>query len=465
MNKLQLSFEKVLLLLVFVGVFLSVLLMEKVMPHQSATVLLLFLLVLYSCLISAANFHHRRKLAKGMVTPAPPADYRPTVSVVVPAHNEAAVIEDTIKNLMALDYDDAEIWVLDDRSTDGTADVLAKLAEAFPNRFHYMVRPQTAIPGKSAVLNDALVHTKGEVLVVFDADARVESNFLKRAVPYLADPGVGAVQVRKMIMNREANLLTRCQYYEYLLDAHFQAGRDIIQGAVELRGNGQLVKREALLSVGGWTEETITDDLDLSTKLHIAGWDIRFVSNIVVQEEGILHFKPLLRQRRRWAEGSLKRYLEYSIPMTKSPKVSRRATLDMLAYFIEFIFPLWIGADILVQTANYFIGYAPSHWFSSLVVLPALALFFVSGLFVSIRQYDKAGILHSVVWAVETAVFLLVIWVPVVLWITLKVLLTPDRGPLNWGKTEHLGTQAFVKRSKLDRLKRILQRSGNSLNN
>ncbi len=459
---IQIAYEKVVLLLVLVFIWGSVLVMEKFMPNYSAAIFLLSIISLYGLLISFANYHHRRKMAKGTAIFPDVSHYHPHISIVVPAHNEALVIEDTVLNLIDLDYDAYDLWIMDDRSTDGTADVLAGLAEKYPDRFRYVVRPQDALPGKSAVLNEALEYTEGEIILVFDADARVDKDFIKKALPYLADNGVGAAQARKVIMNYQANLLTRCQFHEYLLDAHFQAGRDVIRGAVELRGNGQFVKRLALQSVHGWTEDTITDDLDLSTKLHLAGWDVRWMNDVLVREEGIVRFKPLLRQRRRWAEGSLKRYLEYGFDMLTSPHVSKRATADMLAYFLEFVFPIWVTVDILLQLLNRVIQQWPGHLLSSLIVLPALVIFFISGLYVSIRDYERPGKLKSLIWAIETAMYLLVLWVPVVMWITGKTLVAKDEGPLNWGKTEHLGTQVAVRRSRLQRLRAFIQRNPDS---
>ncbi len=459
-NGIQISFEKVLLSLVILTIWAGVLIMEKFMPHQSAAIILLCIIALYGVLISMATFHHRRKLAKGDVPYIDCSHYKPLVSIIVPAHNEAAVIEETVRNLLTLDYENYELWVFDDRSTDGTGEILASLEGKVSDKYRYFIRPQTATPGKSAVLNDALERSRGEILLIFDADARVDSDFIQKALPYLCPPETGAVQARKVIMNADCNLLTRCQYNEYLLDAYFQAGRDVIRGAVELRGNGQFVKREALYSVDGWTEDTITDDLDLATKLHLAGWDIRYLNDVQVREEGIIHFKPLLRQRRRWAEGSLKRYLEHGFDMLTSPHASHRSTMDMLAYFIEFIFPLWVAADISLQLLNMVLKDWPSHWMSSLVALPALGIFFLSGLVLALRNYDRTPWPKAILWAIETAIFLLIVWVPVVMWITAKILMTKDEGPLNWGKTEHLGTQIHVKPSQFARFKKLLQKPG-----
>ncbi|MCK7521006.1 MAG: glycosyltransferase family 2 protein [Ignavibacteriales bacterium] len=173
-----------------------------------------------------------------------------------------------------------------------------KFGAKYSDKVSFYTREKDAFPGKSAVLNEALEKTKGDVICVFDADARVKPDFLKKILPYLSDKDTGAVQARKVIINKNSNFLTRCQNNEYALDTHFQKGRDSIRGAVELRGNGQLIKKEAIIDVNGWNNYTITDDLDLSTRLHLNGWDIRFCIDTQVYEEGILKFTPLLRQRR-----------------------------------------------------------------------------------------------------------------------------------------------------------------------
>ena len=183
-------------------------------------------------------------------------------------------------------------------------------------------RPYGSYPGKSAALNDALPLAKGEVIAVFDADAYVEPNFFDLTLPVLAPDGIGAVQAQKKIFEHQTSqFLCNCQCSEYALDTYFQMGRDLIGGAVELRGDGQLIKRAALIDVGGWNNKSITDDLDLSMRLLINHWDIRFVPDAHVFEEAVPTLKGLLRQRRRWAEGSIRRYLDYIFPLN-SPRDS-----------------------------------------------------------------------------------------------------------------------------------------------
>jgi len=231
--------------------------LQKYVPIPSPIYILLGVMVLYTLLIQAAQYHQKRKkrklIKKGLFEKieAEKREYKPFVSILIPAHNEEFVIKDTIANALSIEYENFEVIVIDDRSTDNTAKVLEKLSAEYKNLSCH-IREKDAFPGKSAVLNEILPLTKGDVICVFDADARVRTNFLKKIIPYLADPDVGAAQARKVISNKEINLLTRCQDNEYALDTHFQLGRDCIKGAVELRGNGQLVKKEALIAIDGW---------------------------------------------------------------------------------------------------------------------------------------------------------------------------------------------------------------------
>jgi 1,2-diacylglycerol 3-beta-glucosyltransferase len=266
----------------------------------------------------------------------------------VPAHNEATVIANTVENILAIDYPKFEIIVIDDRSTDNTAQVVNDLATKHANVIAF-IRDKDAFPGKSAVLNDAMALAKGDAILVFDADATVEPDFLNKLIPLLEPADVGAVQARKVIRNKNFNFLTRCQNNEYTLDTHFQTGRDAVKGAAELRGNGELIKREAIEDIGGWNNYTITDDLDMSTRLHIKGWDIRFCPDACVYEEGIVYVFPLFRQRRRWLEGTIRRYLEYFGEAIKSKKMSLRARLDMAIYITQFIMPLWFMMEVVFR--------------------------------------------------------------------------------------------------------------------
>lgn len=430
--------DRIFLLTLLVSVWSVMLVMEAYLPWLSAVILLLFFMTVYGWIVSLAMIDQKRRSLKFPKTIN--TSYQPRISIFVPCHNEESVIEGTVATLMALNYPHYELIVIDDRSTDRTAEILAGLQEQYGERFKFWSRPQGSLSGKSAVLNETLEMANGDVICVFDADAYVEKDFLKNIVHFLADEEVGAVQARKVIANAGHNWLTRCQNYEYSLDAHFQLGRDTIRTSVELRGNGQLVKRTALESVGGWNNYTLTDDLDLSTQLHLAGWDIRFAHKVLVWEEGITQFWPLVRQRRRWAEGSLRRYLEHAGSLMTSKWVSLRTKADMIAYLIEFLFPIWVVSDLTVLGLDYLFGAGGNryHLISSVILVPFLTVFFNTGLVIAIIRFNKPPFLHAMGWALATAWYMVLVWVPIVFWITVKILFERERS-MDWGKTAHFG--------------------------
>lgn len=231
----------------------------------------------------------------------------PKVSLLIPAKNEAAVLPNVIASVAALDYPQShlDVWVIDDASTDATPEVLADLQRTYPWLQVHRRLPGSG-GGKSGALNEVLPLTVGAVVAVFDADARLPSDLLQRALPLLqGGEKVGAVQVRKAIANATENAWTQGQAAEMILDAYLQQQRVAVGGFGELRGNGQLVHRSLLVGCGGWNESTVTDDLDLSFKLHLAGAEIAFLPDPPVYEEGVTGGIRLWHQRSRWAEGGV----------------------------------------------------------------------------------------------------------------------------------------------------------------
>ncbi|MEC4868434.1 MAG: glycosyltransferase family 2 protein, partial [Jaaginema sp. PMC 1078.18] len=236
----------------------------------------------------------------------------PTVSLLVSAKNEEAVIARLIENLCNLDYprDRYEVWAIDDASSDRTPQILDRLAPQYP-QLRVLHRPAEAGGGKSGALNQVLPLTQSDILAVFDADAKVSPDLLRRVVPFFNDDNIGAVQVRKAVANPRDNFWTEGQTAEMAFDSFVQRQRFAIGGIGELRGNGQFVRRTALESCGCWNEETITDDLDLTIRLHLDRWDIGFCLSPWVDEEAVTQAIPLWHQRSRWAEGGYQRYLDY----------------------------------------------------------------------------------------------------------------------------------------------------------
>lgn len=422
--------ERLTLLFIIAGITVFLIVFQNYFNTFWATIFLMTFMVIYLSYAQLAYTHKARRYRnRNLDNPL----YKPFVSVMIPAHNEENVIAKTVENVLKMDYELYEVIIIDDRSSDNTAKVLEELERKYEN-IKILIREKDAFPGKSAVLNDAMKLAKGDAILVLDADAKVDTDFLTKLVPHLEGRDIGAVQAQKVILNKDENWLTKCQYNEMILDTHFQLGRDSVKGAVELRGNGELIKKSALEDINGWNNYTITDDLDMSTRLHINGWDICFCPEVSVYEEAITKFVPLLRQRRRWFEGSVRRYLEHFKDVLFSEKMSLRASLDMTAYITELILPMWLIIEPVIQAYRWTKGYDNCVLVSMTMSL-AMALFFTLSLIHSLKKFNGYSLKESFFQSVLTGIYMLVVWFPTAFYIILKIIF--KKKTMDWGKTQH----------------------------
>lgn len=360
----------------------------------------------------------------------------PLVSVLVAAKNEEAVIGRLVKNLCSLAYPNGqyEVWVIDDNSSDRTPELLAQLAQEYTQLKVYR-RSAQATGGKSGALNQILPLTKGEIIAVFDADAQVQPDFLQQVIPVFQKEKVGAVQMRKAIANAQDNFLTQGQVTEMALDTYLQQQRIAIGGIGELRGNGQLVRRVALMSCGGWNEETITDDLDLTIRLNLDKWDLECVFQPTVLEEGVTKAIALWHQRNRWAEGGYQRYLDYWDLILKN-RMGIRKTWDLLIFMvIMYILPTAAIPDLLMAIVQKHLPiFAPITTLSVAITL--------IGMFAGLKQisreqelkpYQYIRFLHQTL----LGTFYMFHWIVVMGSTTFRMAIQPKR--LKWVKTVHTG--------------------------
>jgi len=178
--------ERIALFIILAGLTAFIYVFQYHVNTLFGYVLLLAFMTVYGIYSTLAFKHKKRKLKEQPLKIN--EDYKPFVSIMIPAHNEEAVIAHTVENIMQLSYSNFEIIVIDDRSTDNTASVIKNLELKYKDKVKTLIREQEAFPGKSAVLNDALALAKGEAILVFDADATVEPDFLSICVWYLVKP-------------------------------------------------------------------------------------------------------------------------------------------------------------------------------------------------------------------------------------------------------------------------------------
>ncbi len=357
----------------------------------------------------------------------------PKVDIVVAARDEEAVIELLVQRLLALRYpkEKVAIWIIDDGSQDLTPLILDDLKKRFPE-INVINRLQTAGGGKSGALNTALEQVHGDWLLILDADAQLQKDLLERLVLFAEKGQWSAVQLRKAVINSGQNSLTKVQAMEMAMDAVIQQGRLVGGGVVELRGNGQLLKRDVLQACGGFNEATVTDDLDLSFRFLMAGALIGVLWNPPVQEEAVETLPALWKQRQRWAEGGLQRFFDYW-PALTSNKLNLTQRRDLLCFFLlQYCLPVVSFVDIIISfiTRTY-----PAYWPLSIVAFSISGLAFWRGCQILSEGPDlpkpKVG---SLIFAITY----LSHWFIVIPWVSLKMAIFPKK--LIWAKTIHRGS-------------------------
>ncbi len=449
-------YDRILLGTLIIGVWAFIKLTEELLPDKAlyylpkplalyGVLVLVVSMLIYTIWLAIAQKRkgYFKTKFESTSNQIPKIGYYPSVDIFVAIHNEEKVIAQTIENLLGLNYPKYQIYLINDHSTDLTKEIIDKFQSLFPEKIKAIHRFDEENRGKASGLNYAVKHSDGELIVVFDADAKVESDFLFKMVPYLDDENTAAVQSQKRISNSTANYLTKLQENEYCLDNYFQCGRDTIEGNVELRGNGQMIKREVVEKLGLWDEETLTEDLELSTRLTINGWQIRFCPEAITLEQAPIEFKSLLLQRRRWAEGSLRRYLTNISKMFGPNKgIPKRQQFDSFVFLSEFAVPIWIFLDIISEIGRY-LKDQETHLTSLMIISFVIWLITLVNLTFGIRIYRRFSWRTSFKRAIETNIYFLSMWPVIVLLTFRKVLFSRTKG--KWHRTEHYSDFEFKK--------------------
>ena len=357
---------------------------------------------------------------------------RPPVDVVVAARDEEAVIGSLVERVLRLRWpaEQLRLWVVDDGSEDRTPQRLKDLQTQHP-QLRVLHRGRDSGGGKSGALNAVLGQLQGRWMLVLDADADLPRDLLERVIPYAESGGWRAVQLRKAEANAAHNWLTRAQAIEMAFDAFIQEARLARGGVAELRGNGQLLRRDAVQTAGGFNEATITDDLDLSFRFLLAGLPIGVLWDPPVSEEAVSTLPALWRQRQRWAEGGLQRFLDYSDQLL-SDRLNGSQRWDLASFFVlQYLLPVMVVADLLAALIT---KTPPGMWPFPLIML-ALSGFSITA---GCRRGGEGPPLPPATPAnVLLAVVYLLHWFVVIPWVMLKMALLPKT--LVWQKTIHAG--------------------------
>jgi cellulose synthase/poly-beta-1,6-N-acetylglucosamine synthase-like glycosyltransferase len=227
--------------------------------------------------------------------------YEPFVSVVVPAYNEERVIRKTIESLLASDYPDFEIIVVDDGSPDRTSEVVAEGFRKEPRV--RLFRKENG--GKAEALNYGLARARGEVVVALDADTVFEPQTMRALARRFADPSVGAVAGNAKVGNR-INLVTRWQALEYVTSQNLdRRAFSSLNCITVVPGSVGAWRRELLEHAGGFSSDTLAEDQDLTMRVRRLGYRVGYEETAVAWTEAPDTLRGLRKQRFRWSFGTL----------------------------------------------------------------------------------------------------------------------------------------------------------------
>ncbi|MBI5183587.1 MAG: glycosyltransferase [Nitrospinae bacterium] len=327
------------------------------------------------------KYKSHRPTVKGVMDPLP------RVTIQIPLYNEMYVVERLINAVCNIDYPEGliDIQVLDD-STDETIDIAKRCVNNFKEKgwdithIHRSVRKGY----KAGALREGLKTAKGEFLLLFDADFVPKPDMLKKTIHYFSDNEIGMVQMRWGYLNRGYSLLTQIE--SILLDGHFMiehTARNRSGRFFNFNGTAGIWRRSCLESAGGWQNDTLTEDLDISYRAQLAGWKFIFLTDEVSPSELPVEMNAFKSQQHRWAKGSIQtaKKLLPAIIKSKLPlKVKIEACFHLtnnISYLLMVILSLLMYP---VMVARFNMG-----WFEMLIAdLPflfvataAVSLFYV----------------------------------------------------------------------------------------
>ncbi|MDH3680674.1 MAG: glycosyltransferase family 2 protein [Acidimicrobiia bacterium] len=302
----------------------------------------------------------------------------PMVTVQLPIYNELYVAARAIEAACRLDYpqDRLQIQVLDDSDDETSAVVVATIARcrAAGAQVEHLRRPNRT-GYKAGALAAGLMRARGSLIAIFDADFVPPRDFLTRTVPYFAEPSIAFVQGRWGHLNGEYSWLTRLQVPA--IDGHFlveQRARGLGGHWFNFNGTAGVWRAEAIADAGGWHHDTLTEDLDLSYRAHLRGWQGRYLPDLVVPGELPAQLSGFRRQQRRWARGSLECAAKLLVPIWRSDAplgVKFQATMHLGAYGVHLLLIVLVLSYPLVLLGTEAFGVAGALYGAGYLLAPA----------------------------------------------------------------------------------------------
>lgn len=310
---------------------------------EGAFVVLTALTVVYIVRHFIFTFTTLRDFQKSRGTDNERGIYEPTVSVLIPACDEESVVGRVLQRMTELSYPKHkfQVIVIDDASRDNTGQIADQFSKQHP--FIEVVHRggKESRVGKAAALNAVLQYVKGEVVFFFDADYYPQKDILEKLVQHFIDPSVGAVQGRVTVLNEPKNLVTRLVSLEriggYRVD---QQARDILGLIPQFGGTVGGVRRCLLERLGGWDESILAEDTDLTFRIYLAGYKLRYDNDAECYEEAVESWREYWKQRYRWSRGHMQCAFKHAQKVVISHRLDLKQKLDGLLLLNIYFMPV-----------------------------------------------------------------------------------------------------------------------------
>jgi peptidoglycan-N-acetylglucosamine deacetylase len=294
--------------------------------------------------------------------PDPP----PSVTVLIPAHNEESVIVQTVQSVLLSDLTDIQVIVVDDGSADQTLELLQS---NFGNNDCVQILHQVN-RGKAAALNNALSHAQTEIVVTIDADTEIEPDAIRKLIRHFSDPKVGAVAGNVKVGNR-SRWLTRWQALEYITSQNMEKRAfDLLNCITVVPGALGAWRKEAIEAAGGITADTVAEDADLTIAIRRLGWRVTYDEESIAWTEAPETPGQLIRQRFRWTFGTLQSFWKHNDTLFR-PKYGTLGCIALPNIFVfQIVLPLvspvldllFLGSMLLWGLAQLHITQIPQLW-------------------------------------------------------------------------------------------------------
>lgn len=360
-------------------------------------------------------------------------EYQPFVSIIVPVYNEGKVLKDSINSLSQLDYPNYEIIIVNDGSTDDTAEVARSLVGYTKGlvsdiKISLINKPNG---GKSRALNAGIQFSRADFFVCVDGDSQLSAQTLKEGMKHFVDPSVGAVAGNVKVENRR-KLLTDLQALEYLEGLNMaRSAQSYVRVVNIIPGPIGIFRRKAIEDAGYYSSDTFAEDADLTLKILAAGWKIQYEQNAISYTEAPQTLNQLLKQRYRWTRGILQAIRKHKRHLV-NPTLNFSNTLVLWSMYYESL--IWPAMNIF---SNLFfiviaLGFGMSNLLSLWWIIIALLDLMTALYCVSVEKEDFRLVPYAILYRLG---FILIVDITKVM-ATIEEFLGIE---MNWGKLERVG--------------------------